>query len=184
MKYYITFSPLHRREIAGKVYDKDCVCIFESDTHLNALTITQQYFGNKFCAMYSENEWKKREDEGIMDHFRRGYVQLIPVGPAKLTDTILQCADNWLSRQSGGEDGEDTLHVLNIEGNQLLTVLDRLTGWGNGTIRDIETGHTASNGSFFFVTSFDIREHPALTVAEAIALVKEKSVGHVYKGTK
>ena len=56
-----------------------------------------------------------------------------------------------------------------------LTVLDRVTGYGNG-IRDTETGYRAVNGDFWLASGgYDVRESGCETIGEAIAWVKRKA---------
>jgi hypothetical protein len=54
-----------------------------------------------------------------------------------------------------------------------LTVLDRMTGYGNG-IRDIETGYRNPSGDFWLAScDRDVLESGAKTVGEAIQWVKK-----------
>lgn len=56
-----------------------------------------------------------------------------------------------------------------------LTVLDRMTGYGNG-IRDTETGYRDPNGKFWLASYMnDVRESGATTMQEAIDWVKERA---------
>ena len=72
-------------------------------------------------------------------------------------------------------DGEETLHMLKLGGVEKITVLDRLTGWGYGA-RDIESGYKDHDGKFWLASgNFDIRTFPKITVAEAIAKIKENA---------
>jgi hypothetical protein len=72
-------------------------------------------------------------------------------------------------------DGEDALFSANTKIGR-ITVLDRLTGWGNGDIRDIETGYKDLDGKFWLVSGqFDIRKYPDLTIEEAIGKIKENA---------
>lgn len=79
-----------------------------------------------------------------------------------------------------------------VEGNILytadittgrITVLDRLTGFGDGDIRDIESGFTDRIGGFWLVSGgFDIRTHKDLSVEDAVSLIKESANHHwIYK---
>lgn len=69
--------------------------------------------------------------------------------------------------------GENTLHTAYDGSGNRFTVLDRLTGYGEG-VRDIETGYMDAGGKFWFrPCGFDIREHPELTLEEAVNLVKQ-----------
>ena len=56
-----------------------------------------------------------------------------------------------------------------------LTVLDRMTGYGNG-IRDIETGYRDPDGKFWLAScGCDVRRSGAETIREAIDWVKKLS---------
>jgi hypothetical protein len=68
--------------------------------------------------------------------------------------------------------GEDTLFGCNTDLGR-ISVLDRMTGWGNG-IRGIETGYSDKNGKFWLAScGFDIREYPDLDLPQAIEKIKE-----------
>lgn len=67
----------------------------------------------------------------------------------------------------------NTLYSCTVELGR-ITVLDRLTGYGNGTIRDIETGFKDLQGGWWCRPgNFDIRTFPELELEEAIRLIKE-----------
>jgi hypothetical protein len=71
---------------------------------------------------------------------------------------------------------DDTLFYLNLGGLERITVLDRLTGCGEGDIRDIETGYKDKDGKFWLASGrFDIREFPELTIEEAISKIKSNA---------
>ena len=56
-----------------------------------------------------------------------------------------------------------------------LTVLDRMTGFGNG-LRDTETGYRDIEGNFWLASgNKDVRESGAKTIGEAIAWVKKNA---------
>ena len=70
--------------------------------------------------------------------------------------------------------GGNTLYTAVCEYGR-ITVLDRLTGYGNG-IRDIETGYTDHANRFWLAScDFDIRNYPTLEIEEAIAKIKHES---------
>ena len=57
-----------------------------------------------------------------------------------------------------------------------FTVLDRMTGFGH---RDVETGFRDKQGAFWLVNGgFSIRNHPELTINEAIQMVKNLATQH------
>lgn len=71
--------------------------------------------------------------------------------------------------------GDDILHALKLGEVEKITVLDRLTGFGDG-IRDIESGYKNPDGKFWLASgNFDIRDIPGITVAEAISKIKENA---------
>ena len=56
-----------------------------------------------------------------------------------------------------------------------LTVLDRMTGFGDG-IRDIESGFRSPDGEFWLASgNYDVRESGAANVGEAIKWVKDRA---------
>lgn len=68
--------------------------------------------------------------------------------------------------------GEDILYSSKI-GQGVITVLDRMTGFG---YRDIETGFKDNHGKFWLAScGFDIRKQPELTIDGAIKLIKERA---------
>ena len=74
------------------------------------------------------------------------------------------------------ENDSDTLYSSKIDGHCKITVLDRLTGWGDGTIRDIETGFKDEAGKFWLASGdFDIRNNPELSIDDAISLIKDNA---------
>lgn len=69
----------------------------------------------------------------------------------------------------------DILYAANLETGERITVLDRMTGFGNGQ-RDIETGYRDTNRNFCLASGmFDIREYPELEINEAIEMIKRNS---------
>ena len=70
---------------------------------------------------------------------------------------------------------EDVLFTARVEQGR-FTVLNRLTGWGDGNIRDVETGFMDTEGKFWLASGMvDIREHAELGIDEAIAFVKQEA---------
>ena len=58
----------------------------------------------------------------------------------------------------------------------IISILDRLTGWGDGDIRDIETGFRDLENKFWLASGmFDIRNYPELTIEEAIQHIKNNA---------
>ena len=87
MKTYVTFGQSHRHEINGKVFDKDCVAVIESDSALAGRGKAFELFGQKFCFEYPED----RFDPGIMRYFPRGFthVETTPPTPIKMNQSRL-----------------------------------------------------------------------------------------------
>lgn len=67
IKTYVTFGQVHRHEINGQVFDKDCVAVVDGDREE-----VFRLFGPWFCFEYPEDQF----DHRVMIHFPRG---LIPV---------------------------------------------------------------------------------------------------------
>ncbi len=71
--------------------------------------------------------------------------------------------------------GENTLFSTDTEFGR-ITVLDRLTGYGDGDIRDIETGYKNKSGEFWLASGdFDIRRFGELTIEDAVLKIKENA---------
>ena len=81
------------------------------------------------------------------------------------------------------EGEEDTLIGVTLEnGMGKISVLDRLTGWGNGNIKDIETGYRDASGNFCLASGdFDIREFPEMKIEDAIEFIKSNANTVIYK---
>lgn len=72
-------------------------------------------------------------------------------------------------------DPDSNLFGMRLGDVEKITVLDRLTGWGNG-IRDVETGYTDKDGRFWLASwNFDIRKKGVKTIGEAIELIKKSA---------
>lgn len=90
------------------------------------------------------------------------------VSQVRLNDLL--CADNFLTWH---KTEDDHLVGMKLEDGGQITVLDRVTGWSGGS-RDIESGYKDKDGKFWLAScQFDIREQGPITVAEAIAIIKE-----------
>lgn len=64
---YVTFGQIHKHEINGKVFDKDCVAIVNGNRE-DVLKI----FGVKFCFDYTKEEF----DLNSMHYYPRGIIKL------------------------------------------------------------------------------------------------------------
>jgi hypothetical protein len=68
---------------------------------------------------------------------------------------------------------DNTLCGLLVEDGSKITVLDRMTGYGDGS-RDIESGYRDPEGKFWLASGgVDIREQGDITIEEAIRIIKE-----------
>lgn len=67
MKTYVTFGQIHRHEINGKIFDKDCVAVVDGNRDE-----VFRLFGPKFCFEYPEEHW----DDSKMKYFPRGYIEV------------------------------------------------------------------------------------------------------------
>lgn len=58
----------------------------------------------------------------------------------------------------------------------IISILDRLTGWGEGNVRDVETGYRDIDGKFWLASGdFDIRRYGDLSIPEAIGKIKQNA---------
>ena len=87
------------------------------------------------------------------------------------SDTEFNPSDFWDPNWSNPGDKQKVLDT-NIGS---LTVLDRMTGFGNG-IRDIETGFRDEKNRFWLASgNIDVRESGSKTIGEAIEWVKSRA---------
>ncbi len=70
-KRYVTLGQCHAHSIGGKTFDKDSIAVVEG----NRETVFE-LFGPKFCFEYTEEEWAKQVDKGILDYFPRGCIKV------------------------------------------------------------------------------------------------------------
>lgn len=68
----------------------------------------------------------------------------------------------------------DTLYTIYLENGGRITVLDRETGYGC-RIRDIESGYDHKEGFWLASGQCDVREHPELTLTQAVEWIKERA---------
>jgi len=88
----------------------------------------------------------------------------------RLTDLL--CAEQF---EEWHKTEDDQLYGLRLPNGGTLTVLDRMTGWGDG-IRDIESGYKDKDDKFWLASgNFDIRQCGEITIAQAIDLVKRNA---------
>jgi hypothetical protein len=68
--FYVSFGQVHRHEINGQIFDKDCICEIESFDLDTAQEDALRLFGPKFCMIY------RGEAELNMDFYPRGIIKL------------------------------------------------------------------------------------------------------------
>lgn len=69
----------------------------------------------------------------------------------------------------------DIVVGVTINGIGNITVMERETGYGYGTI-DVETGFKDVNDKFWLVSGrFDIRNYPSMPIEEAISFIKGRA---------
>ena len=92
-----------------------------------------------------------------------------------LTDILLRdCGDTW-KKETMYEGEAITYYLYGVDGSR-ISVLDRLTGYGDGDIRDIETGYKDKDGLFWLASgNFDIREYGELSYIEAVDKIKKNA---------
>lgn len=71
MKTYITFGQVHEHIIDGKVFNKDCVAVIESDNIQEGRKLATELFGTQFCFEYPENSF----DHSSMAYYPRGFIK-------------------------------------------------------------------------------------------------------------
>lgn len=74
------------------------------------------------------------------------------------------------------KNSEDHLIGVVLPDGDKISVFDRLTGWGDGCLRDIETGYRSKDNLFWLASGgFDIREYDELSISEAIDKIKQNA---------
>jgi len=98
----------------------------------------------------------------------------------KRKTTEIISAEHFEDRQILSDTNNRCWWVQLTNGSQ-LTVLDRMTGYGDG-VRDIETGYRNKTGAFWLASGgFDIRRYEHCSYAEAIKILKRKAHIKNYK---
>ena len=72
MKTYVTFGQDHQHEIDGKIFDKDCVAVIESEDPVTGRELAFRTFGQKFCFEYPEESFSMES----MKYFPRGFIKV------------------------------------------------------------------------------------------------------------
>lgn len=68
MQLFITFGQVHRHEIDGLVFDKDCVAVIDCETYGEGREKAFKAFGPQFCLTYDKLP--------PMHHFPRGLIEV------------------------------------------------------------------------------------------------------------
>jgi len=72
MELYITFGSIHRHEINGKVYDRDCIAVIDCKNASHGRDLAHNFFGPKFATSYTEDQL----DDDMTRHFPRGLISV------------------------------------------------------------------------------------------------------------
>lgn len=71
-KMFITFGSNHRHQVGDKLFCSDTVAVINCDNWQLGRSMAFQYFGDKWCFSYFENEWNHNQ----LHFFPKGYVEL------------------------------------------------------------------------------------------------------------
>ena len=69
-KFYVTFGQAHAHAVAGKTFDRNCVCEIEAEDYGSARAKAFEAFGPVWAFMYEDLEKVK------MEYFPRGLIKL------------------------------------------------------------------------------------------------------------
>jgi hypothetical protein len=72
MKTYVTFGQIHTHNVHGKLFDKNCIAVIEKPTIEEGRQAAFEFFGNKFCFTYTDEEQVKK----ILHYFPRGLIEV------------------------------------------------------------------------------------------------------------
>jgi len=72
MTFYITFGQGHAHHVGGKLFHPNLVGTIRADNMIEARKIAFEYFGAKFCFMYSEDDF----DFKSMTFFPDGFLEV------------------------------------------------------------------------------------------------------------
>ncbi len=70
MEFYVTFGQDHYHNINGKIFDKDCIAVIESENCNKALNDSFQIFKNKFCMCNSKEKFNNEN----LKYYPRGLI--------------------------------------------------------------------------------------------------------------
>jgi hypothetical protein len=126
-----------------------------------------------------KNDPVRRFQSGFAESAIRQYPGLWEYLSMKQEEKQTEMKISELNFQSCHTNDDDILHTAQTDVGR-ITVLDRLTGFGDGTIRDIETGYRDLNGNFWLVSGdIDIRCKSDISIDEAILYIKENATTFV-----
>ena len=66
--FYISFGQAHAHAISGKTFDKDCICVIETQTETEARKKAFELFDDQWCFIY--------EEKPEMVYFPRGLITI------------------------------------------------------------------------------------------------------------
>ena len=72
MKIYITFGQIHKHIVNGKVFDRNCVAVFESKNEYEGRKKAFWVFGNQWHNLFPANQFNNK----LLIYFPRGLLQL------------------------------------------------------------------------------------------------------------
>jgi len=72
MKIYVTFGQEHKHYVNGKVFDKDCVAVIESQDAALGRKVAFEVFDGVFATTYREDQFTPE----ILKYFPRGLISL------------------------------------------------------------------------------------------------------------
>ena len=72
MKTYFTFGQRHTHRVNGITFDCDSVAVINADDESAARAKAFEYFGDKWCFSYPENQWNDEK----MKYFPRGLIEV------------------------------------------------------------------------------------------------------------
>ena len=72
-KTYVTFGQRHKHTIDGKIFDKDCVAVINSDSPEQGRELVFAYFGTKFSMEYPEEQF---DFSSLGKYYPRGLIEV------------------------------------------------------------------------------------------------------------
>jgi len=72
MKIYVTFGQGHKHILNEKLFDKNCVAVFEAESPVKGRAKAFELFGKYFSGEYPEDKW----NDEWMSFYPRGYIEI------------------------------------------------------------------------------------------------------------